>query len=197
MTQLHTKTNCPHCHRPFATLRNHVQFCLANTGPDWSEVEAGQAFMDRAAAHASYFRLRAAQRWQAGVTDTDVTLVMYALERGTVAYRNRAGRWLAPTGSPISSHWRPGRNLSAVINEMIRTGLLRHVIEREAGVQRDVLVPALVHLKDLSTTGDPRSACLFTGEDMGPMRARLVDNLAIVDCLACELVVATGHARGL
>jgi hypothetical protein len=197
MTQLRTKTNCPHCHRPFATLRNHVQLCLANTGPDWSEVEAEQAYMDRAAAHASYTSLRAAQRFQHGVTDTDVTVVMYALERGTPVIRNRAGRWIAPAGSPIGSHWRPGRNLSVVINEMIRTGLLRHVVDRTLDTEVDHLVPALVHLRDVTVTGEAQSACLFTGEDMGPMRARLVDSLAIVDCLSCEAVVATGYARGL
>jgi len=186
---------CRGCRRLFGNLAFHESRCLVAIALSEAEAPAQQAFEMRAASHsAAETALRAAQRFQHGVTDTDVTLVMYALEGGTRPYRNRAGRWLAPTGSVIGSHWRPGRNLSVVINEMIRTGLVRHV--RSSREPHDVLVPALVHLKD----GEPGawlSACLFTGEDMGPMRARLVDDLSLVDCLACELVVATGHARGL
>jgi hypothetical protein len=187
---------CRGCRRLFGNLAFHEHRCLAAIALSEAELPAQQAFEMRAASHsAAETTLRAAQRWQHGVTDVDVTLVMYALEGGTRPYRNQAGRWLAPIGSPIggrSSGLR--RNLSVVIGEMIRTGLVRHV--RSSREPQDVLVPAHVHLKD----GEPgawRSACLFTGEDLGPMRARLVEDLSLVDCLACELVVATGHARGL
>src|SRR5687768_4149040 len=97
--------------------------------PDLTPDEIGQAFADRASAHAvDASMLRVAQRWVHGVTDLDVARVMYALERGTRPYRNRAGRWYAPTGSPLGGM---GTNLSTVIGEMIRTGLVRHWKDRE------------------------------------------------------------------
>lgn len=187
---------CRGCRRPFGNLAFHEPRCLAAIALSEAEAPAQEAFEARAASHsAAEVILRAAQRWQGGVTDLDVTLVMYALEGGTRPYRNQAGRWLAPIGSPIGGRANGlKRNLSVVIGEMIRTGLVRHV--RLPRAPQDVLVPALVHLKAMEP-GAWHSACLFTGEDMGPMRARLSDRLALVDCLACELVVATGHARGL
>lgn len=153
-----------------------------------------EAFEIRAVAHVRPDAdLRAAQRWQHGVRDESVAAVMYAIERGTVFYRNRAGRWSAPTGTPVHSRTL-GRDLSTVINEMIRTGLVRHLARRHGMVTFDYLIPALVHLRM-----DGQSACLFTGEDIGPMRARLVDgdHFSLIDCLLCEQVVASGHARGL
>ena len=145
-------------------------------------------FMTRAAAH-SDAAPHAAQRFQHGVTDQDVAAVFYALEAEEVElYRNSAGRWLVPLGARGFRKGLVGRNLSVVVTEMIRTGLVRHVIER--GV--DYLVPARLHLADGRV-----SACRFTGEDMGPMRARLVIDLALVDCLECESAVSHGGPRGL
>lgn len=140
---------------------------------------AEQAHITRAAAHAvDPEKLRPLQRFAPYVTDVQVARIMMALERGTVLYRSRLGRWLAPTGSPIS------QNLSPAVMEMIRTGLVRHWIDREG----DHLIPAKVHL-DL---GDRQSACHFVGEDMGPMRSRLVQDLSLVDCLHCCDAVAHG-----
>jgi len=129
---------------------------------------------------------RAAQRFQNGVTNLDVAIVFYAIEAdGMMPRRLRSGRWVSgPHGRIPTRH-----DLSAVVNEMIRTGLLRHVVERD----EDYLVPALVHLMD----GSRRSACLFTGEDLGPMRSRLISDLTLVDCLECEAAVARGGPRGL
>jgi hypothetical protein len=184
---------CPGCLRWYGNLTFHRDRCLAAIAIGEADAVLDEPWMIRAAAHALPRPDRAAQRFQEGVTDADVALVMYAIETGAQPYRNRAGRWLAPADSAgifTGLH----RNLSTVVHEMIRTGLVRHVRQRQE--PQDVLVPALVHLKD----GEPgawRSACLFTGEDMGPMRARLVDEFSLVDCLACEQVVAAGHVRGL
>jgi hypothetical protein len=163
--------------------------------PEMTVDEAGRAHADRAAAHTmDESVLRTAQRFQHGVTDLQVARVMYALERGTRPYRNRVGRWYAPTGSPISGM---GANLSSIIGEMVRTGLVRHWKDREG----DHLIPAPVHyrVRDTDYPGliQAHSACLFVGEDMGPMRSRLTDRLDLTDCLACESVVATGHVRRL
>lgn len=146
----------------------------------------------RSSAHAvDPAQLREAQRWQHGVTDLDVARVFSFLERGEVLYRNAAGSWKAPVHSPLNR-----LRLSTVIDEMIRTGLVRHYREPlNPGHFVDYLIPALVHMRhrDNRTV----SACLFTGEDLGPMRARLSDHMVYVDCLACEAVVANGHIRGL
>jgi hypothetical protein len=183
---------CPGCKRFYGNLTLHAQTCLAAIEVSEADTVQESPWIIRAGSHASAV-LRSAQRLQNGVTDADVALVMYGLETGAKPLLNRAGRWLAPQDSGgVFSGLR--RNLSVVVHEMIRTGLVRHVRRRQE--PQDVLVPALVHLKD----GEPgawRSACLFTGEDLGPMRARLVDEFSLVDCLACEQVVAAGHARGL
>ena len=66
----------------------------------------------RAAAHAALLAdLRPAQRWQFGVTDEDVAMVMYALEDGARLRRLPTGRWRGI---------RNGR-LTDTVNEMIRT----------------------------------------------------------------------------
>jgi hypothetical protein len=166
--------------------------------PALSATEAGQAYAVRAAAHvADETTLRVAQRWSTrAVTDMATARVMLALEYYRVRpYRNRTGRWYAPTGSPLTGM---GPDLSTVINELVRTGLIRDWRDREG----DHLIPAPVHYR--ARTVSPgggvvlqHSACLFTGEDMGPMRARLVDRLDLVDCLACCETVATGNIRGL
>ncbi|MET0415988.1 MAG: hypothetical protein ABW022_08210 [Actinoplanes sp.] len=112
--------------------------------------------------------LRSAQRFHGGVTDLDAARVMRAIEAGTVLYQNRLGRWCAPAGSPL-----PNGRTSSTVHEMIRTGLLRHF--------RDHLIPAPVHLD----SGDHVSTCLFVGEDLGPMRARLTKDVDLVDCQNC------------
>lgn len=149
--------------------------------------EVGQRAAIRAAAHSAHESvLRAAQRWQEGVTDEAAARVLLALEYYRIRpYRNAAGRWYAPSGSALAGL---NRGLGPVVGEMIRTGLVRHWIDREG----DHLIPAPVHYRV-----DRHSACLFVGEDMGPMRARLVDRLDLVDCLACESAIATGSPRKL
>jgi hypothetical protein len=99
---------------------------------------------------------------------------MHALESGVRLYRTPHGRWCAPKGTTLNGLGR----LSAAVGEMIRTGLVRHWRDRNG----DHLVPAKVHL----LAPDKRSACHFAGEDMGPMRSRLSEDMAIVDCLDCE-----------
>ena len=182
---------CGGCLREVGALIAHQRYCLE---VDHAVAESRiEALSVRSSAHAALNEsLRAAQRFQHGVTDLDVARVMAGLEDGTRLYRNRAGRWLAPTGTPLAVRTHRGRELSTTVGEMIRTGLVRHYRTREG----DHLLPAPVHYLD-HTNGLAHSACLFTGEDMGPMRARLVERLDLVDCLACEQVVSTGAVRGL
>lgn len=157
--------------------------------PTLTTDEVGDRAAIRAGCHsAPSERLRIAQRWQYGVNDLMAARVMLALEHYHVRpYRNRVGRWYAPSGSPLAS-----LNLGNVIAEMTRTGLIRHWRDRNG----EHLIPAPVHFLARSTqsTGfiTVHSACLFVGEDMGPMRSRLVDRLDLVDCLACESAIATG-----
>lgn len=139
-----------------------------------------EALIERAGTHAQpQDTLRPAQRFQHGVTELDVARVMHELERGVRLHRSRLGRWAAPAGSRL------GNKASPAVQEMIRTGLVRHLIDREG----DHLIPARVHL-DL---GDRQSACRFVGEDLGPMRARLTKDLGLFDCPACEDAVLHGH----
>jgi hypothetical protein len=184
---------CGGCGREVGALANHQRYCLQ---VDHATLNARtESLTIRAGAHARPPEgLRAAQRFQNGVTDLDVARALFGLEQGTRPYRNTMGRWFAPTGSPMSGINAPGRGrmLSSVVNEMIRTGLVRHYRNREG----DHLLPAPVHYLD-RTDGTMHSACLFVGEDMGPMRARLVDRLDLVDCLACEAAIATGSPRKL
>lgn len=148
-----------------------------------------QASIERAGAHAAAAAvLRAAQCFHHGVTDLDVARVMRAIEMGHRPYRNHIGRWFMPSGTPAQAI---NFRMSHVINEMVRTGLLRHYVDREG----DHFLPAPVHYRNPQDRN--LSACLFVGEDMGPMRARLVDRLDLVDCLACERAIATGTTRGL
>lgn len=156
---------------------------------------AGLLAAVRAGAHAAHeSTLRVAQRWQSGVDDLKVARVMLALEYYHVRlFRNRLGRWFAPTGSPLAG----GIWVSPVVAEMIRTGLLRHWRDRNG----DHLIPAPVHYRSRTTSWpgivQQHSACLFVGEDMGPMRSRLVDQLDLTDCLACESAVAHGNVPKL
>lgn len=165
-----TSRDCDRCGRSTGNLVIHQRACIGNIA-------------DRAGAHAQpESTLRAAQRFQHGVTELDVARVMAELESGTRLYLNRMGRWYAPGGRLRGLH-----RLSPAVHEMIRTGLVRHWRDREG----DHLVPAKVHL--LGTDG--QSACHFVGEDMGPMRSRLTDEMTLVDCLDCERAQAHGDGR--
>ena len=108
-------------------------------------------------------------RWQRGVTDLDVARVMLAIERGTEITQGNGHRWVPPVGS------RMGQDVSIIVNEMIRTGLLIH---HHTGA----LVPAKVHH---APDGVHVSTCHTAGEGMGPKRVRLVESLGLVDCLDC------------
>lgn len=138
-----------------------------------------EALIERAGTHAQpEDTLRPAQRLQMGVTELDVARVMHELERGVRLHRSRLGRWAAPAGSRL------GNKASPTVQEIIRTGLVRHWIDRDG----DHLIPAPVHL-DL---GDRQSACHFIGEDLGPMRFRLSADIDLVDCRDCQQAVLEG-----
>jgi hypothetical protein len=158
---------CRHCKRPTGALTVHERSCNRPTVEQEATLieRAGTAVMPEGTA-------RRAQRLQGGVTDLDVARVLHAVERGTVLYLTSHGRWCAPVGSPVH-----GGKTSSTVHEMIRTGLLRHYRDRDG----DHLVPAVVHLD----AGERLSACLFAGEDLGPMRARLAKDIDLVDCQNC------------
>lgn len=159
---------CGKCGRETGGVVMHERYCRKATT---------DALITRSSAHVfPREALRAAQRLQGGVTELDVARVMHELERGVRLYLNRMNRWCAPAGSRL------GNRTSPAVHEMIRTGLVRHWRDREG----DHLIPAKVHL-DL---GDHQSACHFVGEDLGPMRARLSEDMTLVDCLDCEQTVA-------
>lgn len=177
----------------------HERNCLKRDNR--AEIARMETFLARASAHVKAEAVtEPLQRWQHGVTDEDVAVIMYALEATeAVFYRNRAGRWLFEGESPwgVGRHRiNPGgRQLSTIINEMIRTGLVRHWIRHSPVGAEDHLIPSRVHLRD---PDDPQfSACRFPGEDLGPMRSRLTVDLSIVDCLECELCMVHGGPRGL
>lgn len=180
---------CRYCRKPTGSLKYHERFCADRTTNE-EELDRAEGEIIRAGAHAAAPAvLRPAQRFQNGVDDLMVARVMRALEDGVVPYlRPVQGTWCAPAGTPVSGL----RNkLSNTIKEMIRTGLVRHFRDREG----DHLIPAKVHARNRDDRN--LSACLFTGEDMGPMRSRLADDLRLVDCLDCEAAIAQGQARGL
>jgi hypothetical protein len=133
------------------------------------------ALIERSAAHSmAEAVLTEAARFQNGVTDLDVALVMRALEGGTPFSRTVRGRWFAPVGAPVN-----GNTLSTVVNECIRTGLMIHY-------RTGVLIPAMVHLKRWDQAmGRWTTHCDTAGENMGPKRVRLHDDALMVDCLAC------------
>lgn len=165
---------CGTCSRPTGNLVMHERSCRKPSRA------LDEALIARSTAHVFPREvLRPAQRFQHGVTELDVARVMHELERGVRLYLNRLGRWCAPSGSRL------GNKTSPAVQEMIRTGLVRHWKDREG----DHLLPAKVHV-DL---GNHQSACHFIGEDLGPMRARLTVDLALADCLACLDAVAHGH----
>lgn len=136
--------------------------------------ERDRTLVVRASAHVRPAdELEPLQRFALGVSEEAVARLLLWLERGTVLHRTRLGRWYAPVGHPL------GRHVSQVVMEAVRTGLVRHWVDREG----DHLVPAKVHVAG----EDGRSLCHFAGENLGPMRARLVtvSDLAIADCLDC------------
>jgi hypothetical protein len=147
--------------------------------------EADQRYVTRATAHVrDPMVLRRAQRFAPYVTELETARVMLAIERGTVLTRSRTGVWRGPVDSRLG-------HVSPAVNEMIRTGLLRDY--RDPRTDQRSLIPARTHLD----TGSGASACLFAGEDLGPMRARLVRTLDLVDCLECESAASGLNVSGL
>lgn len=142
------------------------------------------AALARAAAHArERCDLRAMQRPPIGVTDEGIGWLFLGLEAGETVYRNRAGRWSAFKGSMLAV-----KNIGAVVDEAVRTGLVRHWRDQ----QGDHLTPAPVHGRG----PDGQSVCHFVGEDMGPMRSRLVSEVEYIDCPRC-LDSLKSSVRGL
>lgn len=155
---------CRYCRRRTESLTRHELACDGGPSVD----EEARLILRAGTVAAPESTLRAAQRFQSGVTDLDAARVMRGVEMGVRLRLTGAGRWVGPTGSPLS-----GPRTSPTVHEMIRTGLLRD--------WRGTLIPASVHL----VSRDGVSVCLFVGEDMGPMRARLTGDIDLVDCQHC------------
>ena len=85
-------------------------------------------------------------------------------------------------GSAITYRSHMRADPSAIVGEMIRTGLVWHKIVRLPAGDVHLLVPAIVHGRSADTG---RSACFLATEGIGPKRVRLADELDLVDCLAC------------
>lgn len=150
---------------PRILQRQAVISALAEDRPDLAE---------RAGLHCRPAQ-RSAQRWLVGVSDLDTTIVMFAVEAGWTFTRTTAA-WRCSVGLPMTA---PA--VTAAVGELTRTGLLRDYRSPASGER--VLLPAPVHL-----AAGGLSACLFVGEDLGPMRARLTEDLGLVDCSACLAV---------
>ena len=141
-----------------------------------------QGLIIRAGAHSqNRDRLRMEQQFRIPVTNLAAARVMYSLETGVRLYLTQNGRWFAPDSDPMN---RIGFHLTDVVQEMIRTGLLRHWRDRNG----HHLVAAKVHLLG----PDKVSACHFVGEDLGAMRSRLVTEPTLVDCLDCVPAAVRG-----
>lgn len=137
-----------------------------------------QALIERGGAHAlAADEDRPEAEFQHGVTETDVAMLLVALEAGTVTpFRSKYGAWHAGVGN-----W-TGMRITQVVSEAIRTGLVIHL--RATQHVPDVLVPALVHLPAPGVS-PWRTACSVAGEGMGPKRVRIHQEPAYVDCLRC------------
>jgi hypothetical protein len=189
---------CRYCKKEVGGVVIHERHCLKRDNE--AELARMESFLSRAAAHTRLPQdTPVSQRWRNKVTDEDVAAVLYAIESEGMDIRRSplTGRWLADTSvMPWNANRKRqglGVHLSNVINEMIRTGLVTHWVERTPGEDIDHLVPARVHLAD---PDDPRySACRWPMEDVGPMRTRLTRDLALVDCLECEAAVRRGGPR--
>ncbi len=175
---------CRYCLKETGGLTMHERYCLQRD--ENADLRAIDAFITRASAHADA-RPNRAQRWMHSVQDNEVAAVFFAMEHDAVTFdRNEYGRWRP------SKHINPsGRKVSIVVSEMLRTGLLR-LADAEPNTIPSVLIPARVHLRDGRQT-----ACRYHGEGLGSLRMRLVDDLALVDCLECEATVGRGGYRGL
>lgn len=142
--------------------------------------EVDQRYITRAAAHAAApLILRPEQRFNPAINDLHVARVFLAIERGALIVRSRTGQWLVQRDGnlPAMALTGIGSLLSRVSSEMVRTGLAKDY--------RRILVPADTHLRSFDRT---LSVCRFTGEVMGPMRARLVDDVHLTDCPRCRLI---------
>lgn len=195
---------CQHCLTEVASVPLHERTCAARKVPSpvvantYAEevnemaqraaslrTQEDEIAIERAGAHAaSPNTLRASQRF-VRVTDENVARAMHLIESvgGTGFRLSSIGRWYAPEGL------RTFPSFSQAVQEMIRTGLVRHVVDRAGLVRVDYLVPAPVHFVDTDHT----STCKFVGEDMGPMRSRLTTDLPSVDCERCLKVISTGE----
>lgn len=160
----------------------------ARTGPPDRLAEAARAGLadevtvrpelaDRAAAHCAQKLTRRGQHFQYGVSTLESTVVMLALEAGYPFHRG-ACAWRCAVRLPLTAP-----RLLATIGELTRTGLIRDYRDPATGVH--TLIPAHIHLAVHGA-----SACRFVGEDLGPMRARLSEDVALVDCRDCLAAVA-------
>jgi len=142
------------------------------TQADMEAVAAHLLLTERATTHCRQKLTRVAQQFQHRITDEESAKVMFAVEAG---YEFNHGRvyWRCAMRMAMA----PAR-LHAIITELVRTGLLRDYRDPRTSVR--TLLPAHIHL---DVHGG--SACRFVGEDLGPMRTRLSDDLALVDCRDC------------
>jgi len=175
-TQDDTTTRCPRCEKHFLRISVHLPHCKGLRAADEQLVERSTAHIVPSGT------LKRSQAFTGGVRELDVARLMLAVEQGNAIKLGRF-RWVAPAGH------RGGAMFSRAVSEAIRTGLLRDYRDPATGEHH--LIPALVHLRDF----DGASVCKFAGEDMGPVRARLVDDIALTDCRNCEATVSTGNIR--
>lgn len=156
-----------------------------------------ESFLIRAAAHARHAGgLTRDKRFRNGITDEDVSAVFLAMEAFEMRFTLvPTGRWVPSGGTTIDSmhgiNVLRGIGVTETIREMVRTGLANTV--PRYGVTR--ARPARVHLRDPENRS--LTICHDPLESLPQGRVRIVDDLALVDCLECELVVATGIVRGL
>lgn len=127
---------------------------------------------ERAAAHCRQRLTRRAQHFQNAVTEVETVTVMFAIEAG-YDFVYGVNAWRCRVKLPLGL-----RRAGIAVAEMTRTGLVRDY--RSPATGERVLLPAPVHLAARGL-----SACLFVGEDLGPMRARLAGHVSLVDCREC------------
>jgi len=150
-----------------------------------------ESFLIRAAAHARHAAsLSRDKRFRNGITDDDVASVFLAMEALDVRLSlSPTGRWVPPVGK--AGNVLRGVNITETVREMARTGLV--TILPRYGVVR--ARPARVHFRD--PEDGYLTLCHDPVEGLSQGRVRTVNDLTLVDCLECELAVATGTIRGL
>lgn len=165
-------TRCPICVRKVGNLALHQPACARKRGTPAPDQRA----VTRAAAHVlPDDAVTAAQRLQEGITDLDVTRLLYALETGTSVVQGGASGWT----TEVPSLTLPRKGLATLVTVALHHGLVRAVSEPVAPAVRKVwVVPAPVHL------GALRPSCRAT-RPYGPMRYRLTDDRTLADCQNC------------